>query len=132
MDFPYEIRLVDIGSVVTVPDGDNTVSYAVPYTTTFENGSMAARAGEPGPRPPTFTQWGWLIDSVTIISKDDDEEKLAALAREGMESLPDLAHKFMLVYRTGKGMFDSCFLVATDSSDWWQQYRSLRDNERVL
>ena len=126
MDFPYEIRLVDRGSMVTVPDGDNTVSYAVPYTTTFENGDMVAHACEPGPRPPTFTQWGWLIDCICIVSKDDDEETLAAFAREGMESLPDLTHKFMLVYHTDKRMFDSCFLVATDNSDWWQKYREFR------
>ena len=118
MDFPYDIRLVDVGTMVRVPNGTNTVAYAVWYDENFVHCE--------GARRPARSRWGWLISSIALMSEDDDRKKLLTMAKNGIESLPDLAHKFMLVYHRGERMFDNCYLVATDDQDWWQEYEVIR------
>lgn len=121
MDFPYEIRRVPLGCMVTVPDEENTVSYAVRYETPFAMRPEDHVRNE-GAQRPVMSPWGWIISSVAILDRKGNEEVLAALAKESMESLPNLAHKFMLVYHEGERMFDNCFLIATDDQSWWREY----------
>ena len=121
MGFPYEIRLVDVGRMVIVPDGENTVSYAIWWD---ENGIYRE-----GPRYPSCSNWGWIISSVAIVSRGDDREKQLAMVKESMESLPNLAHKFILVYRASERMFDNCYLVATNDKNWWREFKVLGDDD---
>lgn len=121
MDFPYEIRQVPLGRMVTVPDGENTVSYSVQYETPFAMRPEDHVRNE-GTQLPVWSPWGWIISSLAICCRGNDEELLFAMAKESLESLPDLAHKFMLVYNVGGRMFDNCFLVATDDQIWWREY----------
>ena len=113
--FPYDIRLVRPGHRVTAPDREHTVAYAANL----------------GPRHPSILYVdGWLIDSIAIMSRDDDSKKLSDMAKDGLEELPNLAYKFMLTYRREPSrMFDYCFLVATDDLDWWKQYTLLENCE---
>lgn len=113
MDFPYEIRQVPPGHMVRVPDGESTVSYGVRYEDGVRN---------EGTLPPVMSPWGWIVCGVALSCPDNDREVLLTMSKGSMESLPDLAHKFMLVYHEDERMFDSCFLVATDNQDWWRQY----------
>ena len=115
MNFNYEIRLVEKGHCITVPDEENTVSYAVWY-----DGFTEHR----GTKRPVWSPMGWLINAVSIVSPN--EEETAALAEEGLESLPNLSHKFVLVYKgREKRIFEDCFLVATDDQHWWEEYEVL-------
>ena len=113
MDLPYEIRRIPLGHMVIVPDGENTVSYSVQYED---------QVRREGTHFPVMSPWGWIVCGVAVLDREGDEGILARYAKESMESLPDLAHKFMLVYHEGERMFDNCYLIATDDHDWWRQY----------
>ena len=127
MNFPYEIRKVSPGYLVTVPDGENTLTWSVKYENPFA-GRPEDRFRAEGPQLPTMSGLGWVIHSVALSCQDDDKEVLFPMAKECMESLPDLKHKFLLVYNTGATMFWNCFLVATDNEDWWRKFAVLEES----
>ncbi len=117
MNFPYEIRLVPKGFMVRVPDGESTVTYSVQDDpeTVFKRGTY----------PPVMSPWGWTICNVALSCPGNNREDLFGMARENLGSLPDLKHKFMLVFNTGEWMFENCFLVATDDDSWWREYEGV-------
>ena len=118
----YDIRLVRSGWLVRVPDPDSTMSIYPPNQ----------------PRFPVMSAWGWIINNMTILTSDSngnpawDLRKLGAFAQEGLETLPDLGYKFILTYRQDQYLFDSCFLVTTRNTDWWQVYPIIGDLGNVL
>ena len=121
MIFPYEIRKVPAGQMVVVPDGENTVSWSAEYENPF-----AARPEDrfraEGAQLPTLNGFGWIVHSVALSCPNDDRGTLLEMAKGCMEELPDLAHKFILVYHTDQYMFWNCFLVATDDNTWWREF----------
>lgn len=124
MEFPYEIRKIPVGQLVVVPNGEDTVCWSVEYKNPFAK-RPEDRFRSEGAQLPTMSGHGWLIHSLAISCVDDDKEVLFAMAKESLDSLPDLKYKFMLVYNTGATMFWSCFLVATDNEHWWREYEGV-------
>jgi len=124
MKFPYEIRKVPVGRLVVVPDGENTVCWSVKYENPLARRPEDRFRAE-GTQLPTLGGAGWLIHSLAICCVGDDKEVLFAMAKENLDSLPNLKHKFMLVYNTGATMFWNCFLVATDNENWWREYEGV-------
>jgi hypothetical protein len=121
MSFPYEIRKVPAGQWVTVPDGENTVAWSVEQNDPFAQREQD-RVRAKGPQLPFLHGGWWLISSVAFSCPGDDREVLFSMVEDTMETLPDLKHKFMLVYNTGETMFWNCFLVATDNEEWWREF----------
>ena len=65
--------------------------------------------------------WGsktWSLGQITIVGSSFEKE--VEIAREALNKLPDLGHKFVLTW-TPETPFYRCCLVST-SGDWWEKY----------
>lgn len=124
MSFPYEIRKIPTGQWVTVPDGENTIAWSLEHKDPFAEREQDRFRAE-GPQLPFLHGGWWMISSLALSCPGDDREVLLEMAKEILEGLPDLAHKFMLIYHTDATMFWNIFLVATDDEDWWREFAVL-------
>lgn len=108
---PYEIRQVPMGQIVRVPEGSNTISYS--YL---------------GPKGPEPTSLGLLPHAVAIVNVENAEdicpgEDVRRMAEGMLARLPQRKYKLILVYRDEpEYMFDTCFLIGTDDSEWWREF----------
>ena len=98
----YDVRLVDIGRWVSIPKGSDTYLHKRGYT---------------GDSRVWDLPWG------TFVALDDNVNALTKMAVEELDALPDMNYKFMLTYKEDEvRMFDTCCLIATNDSDWYQEY----------
>ena len=99
----YEIRLIETGAIIDCLRKEGT------FGLSFDNKIVT-----PGPNGKG------LPCARSVIAEPVQARKWLA---EGLGRLPNLPHKLVLVYREDEFMFTCCFLVATEHSDWWRDYK---------
>lgn len=103
-DFPYDVRRLEKGAFIECIRQKGTLGLS------YDNELVT-----PGPH-------GIGLPCAITIETGGDLLKAVESAREGLEILPELGHKFVLTYREGESIFECCFLVTTEHDDWWQKY----------
>jgi hypothetical protein len=117
-NFPYDIRKVSIGEFVVVIRQEDTLCIN-------GYGNLVA----------PFRSWaGWAATAISIYAMNNacdylsnNVTRCAEIAQESLDGMPNLGHKFMLTYREDEMLFDNCFLVTTEHSDWWKKYHLIHN-----